>query len=167
MLLLHASIIDHRLLIWAEKQSSSRHVRTGKGPKPHTHCAKASEITTALSLPARFCTSDSGIIWLPGRGSNPLPSNRIIGDPTKGRGGVKLLPWQVDGVSPTLGGLLKLKKKFHTWPEPPEPGLLAGPSLLYTFHLLDFVFSLAIRQQFLPSISKGDKASLPIWEAVY
>lgn len=167
MLLLHASILDHRLLIWAETQTPARAKIKGKDTKPHPLGANGKEIAMALSLPATHHTTESNVVWLPSRGTKPLPSNRILGDPTKGRGEVKLLPWQVDGISPTLEGLLRVRKMFRSWPEPPKPGLLAGHSLLYTFHLVDFAFSLATRQQFLPSLSQSNGDWHPAWQGVY
>ncbi|KPK32358.1 MAG: hypothetical protein AMS24_04440 [Chlamydiae bacterium SM23_39] len=175
MLLLHASFEKENVLIWAEKQFtqipkiSKRNYKSREAPPPiHPFSTKSEQLLQILNkkLKVEKDCCDKGLLWLPSFQKTPLPSNPIIGHIPKSNEKLKLSPWLVWFYSLKKEEILNLFFQFRNT-NIFSPGVFFGPSFSYLNKIFFFIFSLIIRQKYLPSLKVDKFTFKSLWSPIF
>ncbi len=150
MIVLHAGLVDHTLLLWVEPLAAS-----------------LEEAADALAPLARYSTRIEAHVWLPVAGERPLVSNPMLAATTE----VEEHPTTALACRPV--GCLRL-----AWDDAigflctcmerkvVAPGILIGTDLRFWANALRFVGLLVHRKTYLPGLARRGERFLAVWEPV-
>ena len=178
MIVLHAGEYSGALVLWGEVSGDGH-----AGPVPPRQRAKASrarsypfgasteELAHAVERAAlgfkpvarRAC---SVAVWLPTRGTSPVPSSDIIAEMPASRAKAKVAPWAVTThqlSTKEAVDLLCASMGRRTV----AAGVLVGADLAYWADALRFAGSMVARQQFLPDLTAGADQHRAAWNPVF
>src|ERR1700722_1830039 len=108
MILLHISLVDEEILLWAETQLRKHEKAPAhtddQSPAPHPFAAKAQVLLDTIAgatdffRPAKKLTA-SVAVWLPTYGGAPCPSNPLLAaEPAPVPASTELRAWIVDAI---------------------------------------------------------------------
>ncbi len=177
MIILHAGAHERSIVLWGEK---AHNYSTGAVPwwkgvrlsraRKHPLGADSEDLTRTLGavLPSDSKTAGecTVAVWLPTKGSYPIPSSDIIADPPPSQAGTKMAAWKVAArrLSPVEAvGLLSASAGRRTV----APGVLVGPDMAYWTDALRFAGFLVARQQFLPGLDGDRRRYVAKWNPVF
>jgi SNF2 family DNA or RNA helicase len=150
MIVLHAGLVDHALLLWAEPLAAS-----------------LEEAADALAPLARYSTRIEAYVWVPVAGERPLASNPML-EATADVGenpatalacrpvGCLRLAW-----NDAIGFLCTCMERKVI-----APGVLIGSDLRFWANALRFVGLLVHRKAYLPGLVHRGGRFLAVWEPV-
>jgi hypothetical protein len=150
MIVLHAGLLDHTLLLWVEPLAAS-----------------LEEAADALAPLARYSTRIEAHVWLPFAGERPIASNPLL-EATGNTGkhpesalackpvGCLRLAW-----SDAIGFLCTCMERKVV-----APGILIGTDLSFWANALRFVGLLVHRKTYLPGLARRGGRFLAVWEPV-
>ena len=176
MLVLHGGFHQRTFLLWAEEDVEIEGPRTASpgrkpknpDPKPHPYDPGAEELIDGLGRAGLGPFSEeasTGVLWLPTKGDEPLPSGPLVGEPPPNQAKVRLAPWQVTTLSLGTGEAIELLcrcRDHHTL----APGVVVGDDVAYWASAVRLAGSLVARQKFLPGLVREDGAYVALWEPV-
>ena len=177
MIILHAGAHDGGIVVWGEESRDDRagdaswwkSVRLGR-TRRHPLAADPETLAGALDavLPSDFKTAGecTATVWLPTRGSYPVPSSDIIAEPPPSQAGTKMVAWKVAArrLSPDEAvRLLSLSADRRTV----GPGVLVGSDMAYWAYVLRFAGFLVARQRFLPGLEAERGLYVAKWNPVF
>ncbi len=177
MIILHAGAHERSIVLWGEE---ARNYRTGAVPwwkdvrlfraRKHPLGANSEALARALEtvLPSDSKTTGecTATVWLPTRGSYPVPSSDIIAEPPPSRAGTRMAAWQVAARTLSPGeavGLLGASAGRRTV----TPGVLVGADMAYWADVLRLAGFLVARQQFLPGLEEDRGRYTAKWNPVF
>ena len=112
------------------------------------------------------CDEAGGIVWLPSRGNNPIPSEALAGPALKSRAKPRIKPWRVPILRLSSGQAIELLQRCQN-SRVLAPGIVLSHDVTYWRHVLMFAAALTARQQFLPGVAQdGDKIKA-VWTPLY
>ncbi|MFP4176473.1 MAG: DEAD/DEAH box helicase [Candidatus Brocadiia bacterium] len=178
MHILHAGFHGRRLLIWAEKETEirgPRRAKPGRKPdnpdaRPHPYdpgCEGLKDILTDIGIAASHCdpAAGKGVLWLPTKGEEPLPSDSLVGTPPPNQAKIRLAPWRTAvmrlGPSDAVELLCRCAGSHRV-----EPGVIAGEDVKFWTRAMRLAGSIVARQKFLPGIRGEGPSCRAVWEAV-
>ncbi len=178
MIILHAGMLNRELFLWAESSAQRKPLPAKSGrrlnlPKPLSYPFDGgfNGLTTALGeagvefKPVKNSTVQAAV-WLPTRGSKPIPSSPLIAEPPPSRAKLILSPWVVTSFplneEQTLEFLCRCMDK-HTL----VPGVVIGKDLAFWTEALRFTGSIVSRQRFLPGLKSDANGYRARWEPVF
>lgn len=163
MIFLHAALVDESLFLWGEK-AHGRKGRRGKGAlPPHPGGVARPELAKCSGLRPAKGARGKAVAWLPTTKSGPVPSSPVLGKMPQEEATTELAPWQIDVLEQDIAGAALLLARFADRDEAPE-GITPAPSLRYCLEVIRFALSLAVREQFLPSLRRGEDGAAARWE---
>ena len=178
MIIIHLGEIDGALFLWGETSidealaltsgSTERHKRPAR---PHVFAAGSDRLVDALSLATdEFHVDMESLVdvavWLPSRGRNPLPSNRVLGEPKASRAKLRIAKWSItayrlsqedsiDFLAACMGQRML------------GAGVILGDDVQRWAEALRLAGSIVSRQQFLPSISIDERIYRGVWKPIF
>jgi SNF2 family DNA or RNA helicase len=168
MMILHGAIEKGELHVWAETSFESLpKIRKSRlkdsPPKPHPFSADPEQICNALSfLEIESTQFQKSRVWTPSLGELPLPSTPILGSLPESKNSLGLSSTVVWSCSldtlQTLEFLRRVENK-ETFPH----GTFFGKEFPFLNQLKHFIFSLVLRQRFLPSMKRTTEGFVPHW----
>ena len=176
MIVLHAGAYNGNIAIWGE-ESYDNHTRDTpwwnniipdifqKYPLSADNTTLNKILIDILSNNLKTAIRCSVSVWLPTRGSYPLPSSEIIAAPAPEESETKMIAWYVDAHILSVNDVIALlgqciNKRIIT------QGVIIGPDLAYWANVMRFAGFLVTRQQFLPGLKKEDKQFIARWNPV-
>ncbi len=111
-------------------------------------------------------TKVEAIIWLPSRGSNPIPSEALAGPALKSRAKPRIKPWRVPILRLSSGQAIKLLQRCQDG-RVLTPGIVLSPDVAYWQHVMLFAANLTARQQFLPNVAQNGEKTKAVWTPLY
>lgn len=178
MIILHAGAREGDIVIWGEE---SRDERAGAVPwwedvgrpsrtRNHPLGADSGVLASTLEavLPSDFKTAGecTATVWLPTKGSYPVPSGEMIADLPPSKAKPKMASWKVAArmLSPKEAvSLLGLSVGRRTV----APGVLVGSDMAYWTDVLRLAGFLVARQRFLPDLKNEGKLYVAKWNPVF
>ncbi len=177
MIILHAGESDGTLVLWGETSTDARVRPTSRrrsrsaSASSHPFAASAGELAEALKeltlypkpTAKRACHVT---IWLPTKGSNPVPSSNLIAGSSKSRAKTKLAAWTVPAYRLPAAEAVELlcasagRRTLAT-------GVIVGPDLAYWAEALRFAGSMVARQQYLPGLTADRDEFRATWDPVF
>ncbi len=171
MLILHASALDGRLLLWGETPApAGTKRRRGKAatavPSPFDPTAEGLLDALARALPDGTGKRDVAphTAWLPTAAGKPVASTRLIADPPEAAK-VELAPWTVTAVPLAPGAAVDLLCAA-AGRDSLAPGVVVGRTLDFWSEALRFAGALVARQHFLPGLVQAGKGWRAAWQPV-
>ena len=180
MIILHASALDGKLVLWGETSAQ----------EPVKARAKASRRTpSAQPVLSRFALEadrlvetvaaevdgfkvsgeqqQSFVAWLPSNEDGTLPSSPLLSEQPVEPGAVHIAPWEIPVVVLTMEQTIEVLAACTgrtTW----GPGMIVGKTLAYWATVLRFAGALVARQQYLPGVAaNGNGTTIRArWEPV-
>ena len=166
MFILHASVVQGNLILWAEDSGSRNGPPDRQAAGEHPHCARPRLLAEAAGLETGDNCFDSAVAWLPSRGDAPVPSSALAGPMPGSRAKPRVRPWTVATLRPNPEQTVRLLQACQGQ-RVLKPGVIIGPDLAYWAETLKFALSLTVRQQFLPALSQRDGQTIAIWTPVF
>lgn len=177
MIVLHAGAHEGNVVIWGEE---SRDDRAGVTPwrkdtgssrtRNHPFGASPGVLAGTLEdvLPSDFKTAGecAATVWLPTRGSYPVPSSGMVTDLPLSKARTKVAAWQVAArrLSPKEAvSLLGMSAGRRTI----APGVLVGSDMSYWADALRLAGFLVARQRFLPGLKNERGLYVARWDPVF
>jgi superfamily II DNA or RNA helicase len=166
MILLQASFLADRLLLWGETPAptptnAKRKLRKTAAALPFA--ADPTALTESMPRAARPADPQAVFAWLPTQGGQPLASSPLIAEPPElteapalAAWGVSALPLEGRQAVDLLAGWLDRDTL--------APGLRAGVTLRFWADALRFAGALVAREQFLPGLRHGADGWSARWE---
>lgn len=172
MLVLHAGVVEHRLLLWGEMpanvQTSPRHRKTqSAAPRCLPYDAGAEHLSRAI-CEAGFLGQvnknnfETFFLWLPTADRQAVASSALIAEPPSTATQLGLAPWSVtvlacsiDQATDMLCGCVG-KRLLAS-------GVVAGNDLTFWTYALRLAGALVARQQFLPEVREEKGAYHSCW----
>jgi len=169
MILLHISLIDDEILLWAEtpvsrEKSIVANVPDEDGaPAKHPFAAPGKILLDTITGATHFVRPAQKLVasvavWLPSYGGAPLPSNPLLaGEAVQEAQSTKLTAWIVDAIRLTPAELIDLIascQRGHIL----APGVFIGQEFAYFENAIRLTASLVVRQQYLPSMSQVNQS---------
>jgi superfamily II DNA or RNA helicase len=165
MIALHLSILGGVPCLWGETArdlAGERRPAAGSpAPFPRDPGVKGlGHALQHLNVPFRIKAADcrQGVVWLPARGGVPEPSSAVLGPPLDARRPLAVAPFQTTLRPLELTEYLDLCALVAA---PAGGGVLLGPSLAWSAHLLELALACAIQGDFLPGLVQAG----PSWQA--
>lgn len=171
MQILHAAFHKGCLHLWAEsapQEKSATEQQAAVGTYPyHTNSAVVRDClaSAGLSLPTTEAVVGEQTIWLPTRGSLPLPSSPLIAEPPASRKPLILSPWRIPTLALTPAATINLLAAVRDG-SALGPGLMAGDDLRYWGEALSLAGALVYRQQVLPTLVEQGRTYRAQWMPV-
>lgn len=176
MIVLHVAESDGALLLWGETAPDDSRPTPpqevpGGGPRSHPFGAGADDITDAMERVAPLdhqqpASIESMTAWLPTRGSWPIPSSGLLGDPRLPDAPPRIEPWVVQAYRPEPTEAMVLLLTARGQPGALVPGVVAGSDLRYWARALELGSTLVSTGQFLPGVHGGPEGMRAIWNPV-
>ncbi len=179
MIILHTGSFNNHLFVWGEKPlekdsvSSAQQSQKAKTVLPVQYLYDAGNKDLAKSLQEVLPDSKAvskkvqkAIVWLPTKGSIPIPSGSIIAEPPKSRAKMRLAPWTVAIYQPSIEETVELLCKCSVG-RTLKSGILIGDDLVYWSKAFRFAGSLVTRQQYLPGLTTERGTHRSVWEPVF
>lgn len=175
MIVLHAGVSKHQLLLWGEipLDGQARADKQGQ-PKDVGHLpydAGTQQLSATLqeigwTFTAGKQSSERYFIWLPTVDGQPVASSPLIADHPPSRTKVTLAPWTVTvfplSTQQTVDVLCAcVGKQILT------PGIIVGNDLAFWTMALRFAGALVARQQFLPGLIEENNSYRACWKPVF
>ena len=168
MLILHAALLDGRLVIWgedSETQTTDNESHDERIPEQHPRCVEARRLARIIGLVPDGCEVSRAIAWLPSRGSAPIPSSPMAGPALKSRARPRIKPWSVPSLRLDPGQAVDLLQ-ICNGRSVLKHGVAIGADIAYWFQALLFAASLTARQRFLPGAAERDGRTAAVWTPV-
>lgn len=171
MIILHAGLIEGRLLLWGEKTvpvpSPARRGRN-RAPRFLPFAAGIDDLAAVLSAllsdwqrPRRG--SQPAYLWLPTVQRQPVASSPLIAEPPAADGAAVLAAWLVPVLSLTPEQAVEFLAACLDQTSL-APGVLLGATLGYWATALRFAGALAAREQFLPDVEQVGQQWRSSWK---
>ncbi|MGO8670013.1 MAG: DEAD/DEAH box helicase [Capsulimonadaceae bacterium] len=167
MLILHASALNRRLIIWGECPASATPPegrRTGarakdnRSPYDPGGAAIASAISAAgVTVRTARKAGDAYVAWLPTMAGVPVTSSPLIAEPPVLED-VTLVPWGISAIPLDHGQAIDLLGRVAAG-DSPAAGIFWGKSVLWWAAVLRHAGSLVARQKYLPAVEQADSPS--------
>ena len=171
MIILHGALLEDALFLWGEEPADETGGRRGgRKQRIYPYDAGAEAVSRAArELPISFRPTarrrQRVTAWLPTRGSHPLPSSALIGEPPTTDGEVSSEPWLVEGIPLGTGEALNLLSAYGQRAGS-HHGLVGGRDLNFWLRALRLAGSMVARQRYLPGVEVNGKVSAR-WEPVW
>ena len=180
MIILHATCLDGRFLLWGETPgepsgsgTAARRGRKPKIPRPEAFPFDAGFATLASALRDAGIAAKLGkrsqqsvAAWVPTRGAKPIPSSPLIGGAPSSRAKASLAPWSVSALVLPPSVAVELLCRCGDQ-QTLARGVVAGQDLAFWAQGLRFAGSLVARQQYLPGLETEDGAYRACWQPVF
>ncbi len=163
MIILHVSIRDGIPWLWGEQDRASqdkesRPCRYDPGLKGLRAALK--QIVSGISTQKRHVSMIT--VWLPSRGSAPIPSSPLIGPSPDRRKKVTIKPSAVLSRRLSVGELLELASMTRSG-APDHAGILLGTSILWCDRLFATALNIMVKENVLPGLVHWDDAYEARW----
>lgn len=173
---LHAGLLDDRLVLWAERAEAAparprgRHpLKEPTTPRPHPFAATQrlikdtlAESGLYLTVPGRRPTSVTA--WLPSTPRVPLPSSTLLPE-ADSTDVPQIMPWRIPCILLPSGqeiALLLAVADRHIL----SPGVVVGNDVAFWVDAVRLAAGMVIRQRFLPGIEIREGVACAVWEPV-
>ena len=174
MIVLHTAIVDRRLCVWGEAApGSGAAAEPDQGLDPSTlpFAATADQLAEALARADGGFRPNPGRMeritaQLPTRGRRPVPSSPMVAEPPRGRGRLRIRPWQVTGVALDLEEALTLLLSARGR-KVLAPGLPISADLAFWSEALELVLRIVAKGEVLASLMEADGAFEARWEPIF
>jgi SNF2 family DNA or RNA helicase len=184
MIILHAGVLDGKLLLWAEtnikepdtitvkKPRQKSNPRTGSAaPPPFDYDAGAEKLLAALEeigLDRKIHrkTLQPMTIWLPTVDNQPVPSSTLIAEPPESVATATLTPWKVTVLPIPLEKTVEFLCHC-VGRQILGLGIIVGRDLFFWATAIRFAGALVAKQQFLPDIGEVDGVYFACWKPVF
>ena len=176
MIILHASWGNGTPVLWTERKVSEEDIpvpvpgRLPAHPGPlffdgGEETLRQAVAAAGLRLPSELLQRSFVVreAWLPTRGKLPVPSNPTLISAEVGTGPLRLVPWEVRGLTLHVTFLADLMG--FTSPEgSPARGVFPSRELFWFSSLSSLALDLVMRQRYLPSLVGEARGFRPLWE---
>ena len=155
MIIIHAAQLDGSLTLWGEDSDPPRPSER-LSEAHHPRCVSAFRLSEAVGIPHEGAAGDEagGVIWLPSRGNNPMPSEALAGPALKSRAKPRIKPWRVPILRLSSGQAIELLHRCQDR-RVLAPGTVLSPDVTYWRYVMLFAAALTVRQQFLPNVAQN------------
>jgi SNF2 family DNA or RNA helicase len=179
MIVLHASVYEHRFLLWGEApveeaaRVPKRHRRQTQQSQPEQwrYNAGADALLAALVEAGTGVAASKGrtetiVAWLPTLDNTPVASSPMVAEPPAADAKTVLAPWMVTVLPlPTTQAIELLCTCVGK--QVLAPGVIVGQDLRYWTTAMRFAGALVARQQFLPGIAEEHPAYSARWQPIF
>src|SRR4030042_3510403 len=184
MIILHAGVLDGKLLLWAEtnikkpdtitvkKPRQKSNPRTGSAaPPPFDYDAGAEKLLASLEeigldLKIHKRSLQAMTIWLPTVDNRPVPSSALIAEPPESVATATLTPWKVTVVRMPLEKPVEFLCRC-VGRQTLGQGIIVGNDLSFWATAMRFAGALVAKQQFLPDVGEVDGVYFACWKPVF
>src|SRR5215813_6089495 len=164
MIVLHAGVCEHRLVLWGEVpvegQARARQRSGQKHAKFLPYDAGAERLCAALrDVGFAFIIGkqdgEAYSIWLPTVDDQPVASSPLIAEPPQSHAKVTLSPWTITGLRLSSEQAVEVLCTC-VGKQILAPGIVIGNDLAFWAMTMRFAGALVARQQFLPALSSSE-----------
>ena len=179
MIILHASALENRLLLWGEMAvedevsfPSRQEDKTRRAqPRPYPFDAGFTGLSSALKdtdirFKIRKRRIQSAIAWIPTKGNNPIVSSLLIAEVPRSRAKTRLAPWVVNTLPLTSEEAFELLCA-SVGQQTLAPGVIIGPDLAFWTKVLRFAGTLVARQRYLPGLTVNSNDYKAFWGPLF
>lgn len=93
MLVVHAALDGSTLLVWGESALPEARAVSRRRDAAHPFAVGTDRLSAVLGIDGG--SAADAVAWLPTRGTMPIPSTRLLGDPPRSRAALRLHRWRV------------------------------------------------------------------------
>ncbi|CAN5596994.1 DEAD/DEAH box helicase [soil metagenome] len=177
MIILHAGLLNDKVILWAEEPVAARPIEDKKPTKRtrnvrHPFSATYVRVLSAIDqsvLPGEIDSRRVATIqaWLPSRQDFPIPSSRLLcPDQFEFQSPTKHLAWAIDTVAMhalEIVDLIEHAESGHIL----APGVILGSEFSYIVQLARFASAIVARQQFLPGVVQRSGEYFSCWKPIF
>ena len=184
MIILHAGVLDRKLLLWAETNIKEPDTITVKKPRQKSNPRTRSAIPSPLEYDAGAerllaALEEIGLdrkihrktlrpmtIWLPTVDNQPVPSSALIAEPPESVATATLTPWKVTVFPIPLEKTVEFLCRC-VGRQTLGQGIIVGSDLSFWATAMRFAGALVAKQQFLPDVGEVDGVYFACWKPVF